>query len=160
MAPLRPVTALAVVAASILLAGCGVLGGAGAEPTPTPTGPPEVDVLDLAVGDCFATGESAKATLSVPVVDCALQHDSEAYASVAIEGTAFPGDDAVHDRAIAECTTRFTAFIGLDYEKSSLDFAYYYPTVSSWERGDHRILCLAIDPKAGSITGSLAGAAR
>lgn len=160
MIPHRPVAALALAVASIVLAGCTALGGAGGAPTPTPTGVPEIDVLDLDVGDCLVTGGPGRVTQTVPVVDCSLEHDSEAYANITVEGSSFPGDDAISTQAVAECTTEFATFIGLDYEKSNLDFAYYYPTESSWERGDHEILCLAIDPGAENVTGSLAGSAR
>ena len=155
----RP-AAVVLVAASILLAGCSAIGGAGGAPSPTPTGPPGVDVLDLAVGDCLQNGDARRVTKTVPVVDCAEPHDSEAYALIEITGDEFPGAQAVTDRAVAECTAEFTTFIGLDYAKSALDFAYYYPTPTSWDLGDREILCLAIDPKAGAVTGSLAGAAR
>ena len=117
-------------------------------------------MLDLDVGDCLVTGGAGRVTKTVPVVDCSLEHDSEAYANITVAGISFPGDDAISEQAVAECTTEFTTFIGMDYEKSSLDFAYYYPTQSSWERGDHEILCLAIDPETESVTGSLAGSAR
>ena len=156
----RPAAAVVVVAASILLAGCTALGGAGGAPSPTPTGPPEVDVLDLDVGDCLQTGDARRVTKTVPVVDCDAPHDSEAYALIEITGDDFPGAEVVSDRAVAECTAEFTTFIGLDYATSTLDFAYYYPTPTSWELGDHEILCLAIDPKAETVTGSLAGVAR
>ena len=156
----RPAAALVVVAASILLAGCSALGGAGGAPTPTPTGPPEVDVLDLAVGDCLQNGDARRVTKTVPVVDCDEPHDSEAYALIELTGDDFPGTDAVSDRAVTECTTEFTAFIGIDYADSALDFAYYYPTPTSWDLGDREILCLVIDPKTPTVTGTLAGAAR
>jgi hypothetical protein len=142
------------------LAGCGILGGAGAVPSPTSTHPPEVDVLELEVGDCLATQGPHGATRTVPVVDCSEEHESEAYALISLVDGAFPGDDAVADRAVAECTAEFATFIGLDYATSSLDFAYYFPTRSSWDLGDRDIVCLAFDPKSEGITGSLAGAAR
>ncbi|MCU1409494.1 MAG: uncharacterized protein JWR04_201 [Rhodoglobus sp.] len=155
----RP-AAVVLAAASILLAGCSVLGGAGGGPTPTPTASAGVDVLDLAVGDCLQTGDARRVTKTVPVVDCAEPHDSEAYAVIELSGDDFPGAEAVTDRAVTECTAKFTAFVGLDYATSTLDFAYYFPTPTSWKSGDREILCLAIDPASATVTGSLAGAAR
>jgi hypothetical protein len=156
----RPAAAVALPVASSLLAGCTALGGGGGAPTPTPSGDAEIDILDVRVGDCLVTGGTSKVTRTVPIVDCSLEHDSEAYASVIIDRATFPGADAVSTQAVAECTARFATFVGLAYEESSLDFAYYYPTQSSWERGDREILCLVIDPGAGSVSGSLSGAAR
>ncbi|CAN5253187.1 hypothetical protein BH11ACT5_BH11ACT5_25660 [soil metagenome] len=155
----RPVAALVVVAASILLAGCSALGGAGGAPTPTPTGPPQVDVVDLAVGDCLDTHGKPGITKTVPVVDCSLEHDSEAYAAIALDDDDFPGDDIVKSTAQQGCTDAFAGFAGIDYDSSSLDYAYYFPTSGSWAAGDRRILCLIVDPAA-RVTGTLEGAAR
>ncbi|MBU1588287.1 MAG: septum formation family protein [Actinobacteria bacterium] len=154
----RPAVWLLLGAASLMLAGCSAFGGA-ATPSPTPTGPPEVDVLDLAVGDCLDTHGKPGITRTVPVVDCALEHDSEAYAQVVLDDADFPGDDAVKTRAQTDCPEEFAAFAGIEYDASSLDYAYYFPTSGSWADGDRRILCLIFDP-AGRVTGSLEGSAR
>ena len=155
---LRVPPLLLVGAAGLALAGCSAL--AGADATPTPTGPPGVSVLDLEVGDCIAAGGAGRATVTVPVVDCAEPHNGEAYAVIPLEDEEFPGADEVTDRAVTGCTAEFTLFVGVEYAASGLDFAYYYPTATSWEAGDREILCLAVDPGAETVTGSLAGAAR
>ena len=151
----RPAAAV-LIAAGLLLAGCSTPGGTA---TPTPTGAPEVDVLDLAVGDCLDTHGKPGITRTVPVVDCTLEHDSEAYAQTVLDEAEFPGDEAVRARAQAECTEAFADFAGVEYDASSLDYAYYFPTSGSWAGGDRRILCLIFDP-AGRVTGTLEGAAR
>lgn len=155
----HPAAAVILVAVSLALSGCGTLGGVAA-PVPTPTGPPEVSVLDLDVGDCLDTTGNHGATSAVPVVDCSLEHESEVYSRTVIDDDEFPGDDAVRDRAVTGCTEAFAEFVGVAYDDSSLDFAYYFPTRTSWERGDRDIVCLLIDPEAETITGTLAGAAR
>lgn len=155
----RPAAAVALLASSILLAGCTALGGAGGAPSPTPTGPPEVDVLDLAVGDCLDTHGKPGITKSVPVVDCSLEHDSEAYATIALDDGSFPGDDSVKSSSQEGCTEAFAPFAGIDYASSTLDYAYYFPTAGSWAGGDRRILCLIVDPGE-RVTGTLEGAAR
>ena len=155
----HPAAAVILAAVSLALTGCATLGGA-ATPSPTPTGPPEISVLDLDVGDCLATTGNHSATSTVPVVDCSLEHESEVYSRTVLDDDEFPGDDAVRDRAVTGCTEAFTEFVGIEYDASSLDFAYYFPTRTSWDRGDRDIVCLLIDPAAESITGSLAGAAR
>ena len=155
----RPAAAVALAAASIVLAGCSALGGGGGTPTPTPTGAPEVDVLDLEVGDCLDTHGRPGITKTVPVVDCSIEHDSEAYAALPLNDGDFPGDDSVKSSAQAGCAEAFTAFAGIDYEGSTLDYAYYFPTAGSWAAGDRRILCLILDPGA-RVTGSLEGAGR
>lgn len=159
MAAHRPAAAVALAAVSLLLVGCSALGGGGGAPTPTPTGVPEVDVVDLAVGDCLDTHGRPGVTAAVPVVDCSVEHDSEAYASIALDDGEFPGDDSVKSSAQAGCTEAFTAFAGIDYESSTLDYAYYFPTRGSWATGDRRILCLILDPEQ-RVTGTLEGATR
>ncbi|MBX3098243.1 MAG: septum formation family protein [Salinibacterium sp.] len=157
MPRLLPAAALA--AACFVLAGCSALGGGVATPTPTPTGVPEVDVLELGVGDCLDTHGKPGITATVPVVDCDLEHDSEAYATIILAAGSYPGDDAVRSAAVEGCTSNFVTFAGIAYEESTLDYAYYFPTLGSWAEGDHRILCLILDP-AQRVTGTLEGAAR
>jgi hypothetical protein len=156
-------TALTLGAAAVALAGCSLLpGGNGGNPSggETPSADGEtVDVFTVKVGDCLNDGSVEGEVSETVVIDCAEPHDSEAYASIMIEDGDFPGDDVVGDRAVTECTTEFNAFVGLDYQQSALDFAYYYPTEESWANGDREILCLIVDP-AGKSTGSLQGAAR
>lgn len=149
--------------ASLALAGCSLLGGI---QSLAPTGSPSdssagdsTDIFTVSVGDCVNDGSSTGEISEVPVVSCSEPHDSEAYASVLMEDGEFPGDEAVSQRGDEECTAEFAGFVGLDYETSALDFAFYYPTESSWAQGDREILCLIVDP-AGQTTGSLAGGAR
>ena len=144
--------------ATILLAGCTAL-DTRAAPSPTPTGVPEVDVLDLRVGDCLDTHGKPGITATVPVVTCDLEHDSEAYSTITLDGEIYPGDDTVRSTAEQGCTSAFVEFAGINYEESTLDYAYYFPTQGSWAEGDRRILCLILDPDA-RVTGTLEGAAR
>lgn len=156
----RTLAVLTLGAASLALAGCSLLGGITNPGTDTPTGEGDsTDVFTIKVGDCLNDGGTEGTVSEVPVVDCAEPHDSEAYASIIMEDGDFPGDTAVEDKAIADCTTEFESFVGLAYDASTLSFAYYYPTSESWDQGDREILCLITDP-AGKITGSLKGAAR
>ena len=154
----RTLAALTLGAASIALAGCSLLGGG--TPTDTETGSPEgetTDVFTIKVGDCL-NGESTGEVSDVPVVECTEPHDREAYASIIIDDGDFPGDDVVKQQAVDGCQSEFDAFVGMAYDDSTLDFAYFYPTETSWAGGDREILCLIGDP-AGQVTGSLAGAA-
>jgi len=154
----RALAALAVGAAGFALAGCSLLPGGG---TSTDTGEngETVDVFTIAVGDCLNDQDIEGEVSDVVKVDCAEPHASEAYASIIMEDGDFPGDAVVEEQAVADCTTEFNSFVGVDYQTSALDFAYYYPTQASWENGDREILCLIVDP-AGPVTGSLQGAGR
>ena len=57
------------------------------------------------------------------------------------------------------CLPLFEAYVDRDYATSALDYAYLYPTQSSWEQADDReILCFLydfdLDPLVGSMEGS------
>lgn len=155
----RALVALTIGAAGFALAGCSLLPGGGNTTTDTGDDGQTVDVFTIAVGDCLNDGGVEGEVSEVVKVDCAEEHDSEAYASIIMDDGDFPGDAVVEDQAISDCTTEFNSFVGLDYQSSVLDFAYYYPTEASWGNGDREILCLIVDP-AGKVTGSLEGAAR
>lgn len=146
-----------VAVASLALAGCSLLGNVGSEETPG-TGEDQ-DVFSIKVGDCLNDGGATGEVSTVPTIECSEPHDSEAFASITMDDGDFPGDQAVQDEAIAECTIEFETFVGVDYDSSELDFAYYFPTEESWANGDREILCLIVDPE-GQSTGSLKGANR
>lgn len=116
-------------------------------------------MLSLTVGDCIDSAVPPRPAKTITVVDCAIEHDSEAFARVDLDEADFPGEDAVRSRAESECSAAFATFVGIDYEASSLDYGYYFPTAGSWAAGDRRILCLVLDPE-GPVTGTLEGAAR
>jgi hypothetical protein len=136
--------------------------GAGVTPvasTPDPTAGASTGVFTLAVGDCINPGAAGAAVTDVLKIDCGVPHESEAYASVVMTDAAFPGDQAVADKANAGCTSEFKKFVGIDYSKSALSYSFYFPTQASWGQGDREILCLVLDSKA-KTTGTLKGAAR
>lgn len=149
-------------AASLLLAGCSLLPGnstGGATSNPDTGSGGSVGVFTVQVGDCLNDPGVAGQITDVVQVDCAQPHNSEVYASIQMTDGQFPGEAAVKEQALADCTTEFTAFVGMEYTASALDFSYYYPTENTWANGDREILCLIVDP-AGPVTGSLRGAAR
>ena len=158
----RGLAVLTIGAASLALAGCSLIGNITAsspEPTVNPTDGAETDAFAIAVGDCLNDGGVEGEVTSVVTIDCGQPHDSEAYASVQVADGAYPGEKAILDQAGSDCLREFNSFAGINYDQSTLNFSYYYPTEGSWGNGDREILCLIVDP-AGKTTGTLAGAAR
>lgn len=157
----RALAILTVGVASLALAGCSLIGNitGGTDTSTDPAEGSDTDVFTIAVGDCLNDGDVEGEVSTVKTIDCAEPHDSEAYASVIMDDGDFPGDQAVEDQAVSDCTTEFTTFVGIDYNSSILNFSYYYPTSASWDQGDREILCLVYDP-AGQVTGSLSGSAK
>jgi hypothetical protein len=99
---------------------------------------------------------------AVVLVDCALPHQYEVSALVAVPAapTDRPGDDALITEAKKACPPQLSALVGLPYERSGLEAAWLLPNDEEWRRGRKEIACLVYDPAAVTTTGSLRGAAR
>ncbi len=64
------------------------------------------------------------------------------------------------DLANEACIERFKAFVGRDYESSSLDIATLYPSHDSWHReNDREVICAVYDIDTKKLTGSVKGSA-
>lgn len=156
----RTLAVLTIGAASIALAGCSLIGNVTAnDPATDPSEGVETDAFAIEVGDCLNDGNLEGEISTVPTIDCAEPHDSEAYASIIIDDGPYPGEDAIFEQADADCVAEFNTFVGVNYDESVLNFSYYFPTEGSWENGDREILCLIYEDGTKTV-GSLAGAAR
>lgn len=159
-----PMTLAALAAAAMLLTGCSAInsltGGETRDDDGTIVEGGDTDVFTIKVGDCIAEGTGTTEVTEVPTVPCSDPHDTEVYFDFDIEGSDYPGEDAIFAQADQGCLDAFAPFLGIAYEESMYDFSYYYPTEGSWGQGDHLISCLILDPAGAQITGSLAGAAK
>ena len=117
-------------------------------------------VFDIPVGSCMdAASLEGDQVSRIETIDCAEEHDVEAYASTELTGATYPGKDAIHAEADEFCLGEFEPFVGTPYQESDLSFSFLYPTEESWTSSEDReILCLVIAPEP--VTGSLRGAAR
>jgi hypothetical protein len=140
----RSLTFAGIGAASVALAGCSLLGGAGNTGAEPDADGEEAGVFTIQVGDCL-NGHVEGEVSTVERIDCAEPHDSEAYASVLLDDGEYPGDDAVVEQADEACFDEFETFVGLSYDDSVLTFSYYYPTPESWDSGDREVVCLILD---------------
>ncbi len=158
-----PLAILAIAASATLLSGCSLInsitGGETRSDDGTIVEGGDTDVFSIKVGDCIAEPTGSDEVTSVPTVPCSEPRDTEVYFEFALDGTDYPGEDAIFAVGDKACYDAFSTFVGIAYESSSLDFSYYYPTTGSWGSGDRLISCLIMDP-AGQVTGSLKGAAR
>jgi hypothetical protein len=158
----RSLMAIAIGAATVALAGCSLLGQAGGnggnggdDGGDGGTGT-DTDAFSIKVGDCLNDASVSEEVSSVPVVDCAEPHDSEAYASIMMPDGDFPGEDAVTAAAEEGCLAEFQGYVGIPYDESSFEVSFYFPTEGSWSGGDREILCTVYDPN-GQSTGSAKG---
>lgn len=120
-----------------------------------------VSVLTLPLGSCVLdAGTPLRSDVAMmDVVDCDEPHDSELFAKLLVDESAYPGADALLAEGANRCQSAFGDFIGLPFTESTLDFTFYHPTPSSWVDGDRSIYCMAVDPGQ-QTTGSLLGVAR
>lgn len=163
----RALSVAALAAAGILLSGCSLLGQVQGITDPTTGGDggdttegTEDDVFSLVPGDCFNDVTDEDTVSSVDIVDCETPHTWEAYESIIMTQTDFPGDDAVQSEADASCNDPFTAYVGLTYDASIYDYNYFTPIEESWNDPvlqDREILCLAFADDSSLITGSVKG---
>lgn len=151
-------------ASALALAGC-----SDSEPERDPEGvvtetAAGADVFALKVGDCTMGFNEDTEVAEVDIVPCDQPHVDEYYASVIVEGDAYPGDEAMWAQADTECAAQFETFVGIPYQDSqTLWLSYLTPTQDSWEDGDREILCSVYEDGAAEgalTTGSLKGAAR
>ncbi|MET4781746.1 septum formation family protein [Glaciihabitans sp. UYNi722] len=165
----RALTVITVGAAAVLLSGCSLIGnlanvGSNSSSKPgssssSATGGPKSDVFSIKVGDCLndesSVDDNGKVT-EVPIVECAVSHDSEVIASKKIaEGDGdFPGDDKVKADADTQCNAPFEKFVGATLDTTGLDYTYYFPSQDSWSTGDREILCVVYNPDGG-VEGTL-----
>lgn len=122
----------------------------------------DTDVFSIAIGDCFNdegdVGEETEIN-SLPTVPCSEPHDNEVYAEYTFPEEDFPGDEVVVATASEQCIALWKDFVGIAYESSTLEVYPIYPTQTSWEQADDRLVTCAIYDPAKQVTGSLEGAA-
>ncbi len=115
----------------------------------------EIEVSELAVGDCTGELPPGDEVDSVDLVPCEDEHSYEAYASKLMKGDAYPGKNEVTKRADTFCTAEFATFVGIPYDESRYVKVELWPTKESWTFSEDReIICLVGDD-TGRTTGSL-----
>ena len=119
-------------------------------------------VFSLEVGDCFDDSPSQAAELSeVDEIPCSESHDNEVYAvgdHPASSDAPYPGGDALDDYSTGYCLSEFDNYVGIDYQDSRLDLAYFSPTRDGWEDDDDReVACFLYDLNLAKLTGSMKG---
>ena len=117
----------------------------------------ETSVGEVAVGDCF---DDATETVveSLQLIDCDEPHDNEAYATLLLEQSVYPGDEVISIFAIDACLGPFEAYVGMTYAESDLDFAFLAPTAEGWNtNGDRSVTCFLYAADLSKLSGSARG---
>lgn len=118
------------------------------------------NVFSLDVGDCFDDPDDAsEAVADLPLVACDEPHDNEVYAVIELPDEAFPGDEAILERAETDCLGAFEPYVGTAYGDSTLFATWLVPTEASWSDGDREVVCVLFD-REGQLEASMRGAGR
>jgi hypothetical protein len=117
-----------------------------------------IDAFQVKVGDCFDDSASSGDEIgSLPGVPCSEPHDNEAYALIDLTITDYPEGEGMYELAFASCMQQFEAFVGKDYDSSSLDIFTMYPSTESWKQNDREVICSVYDVDANKLQGSVKG---
>jgi hypothetical protein len=117
-----------------------------------------VDAFQIRVGDCFDDSSSFEDEIShLPGVPCSEPHDNEAFAVFDLTIAAYPDDERMADLVLESCIERFEAFVGRDYDSSSLDITTLYPSIESWQQNDREVVCAVYDMNANKLVGGVKG---
>jgi len=119
-----------------------------------------LDAFHVRIGDCFDDAASMDDEISsLPGVPCSDPHDNEAYALINLSFDSYPENDGMAELAHESCLAKFDAFVGMDYESSSLAIFTMYPSVDSWKQDDREVICAIYDMNAEKLVGSMQSAA-
>jgi hypothetical protein len=130
-----------------------------AEATATPE--PEYDYPTAdSVGACFDPiyHYIDGSLLAMRLLDCDEPHLAELLGVEEVDASAtadWPGQDSVDEEAEASCRDVFLEYVGVRYERSSVEMIYYSPTEESWLSGDRQIWCFADTTSASPFTSSV-----
>ena len=124
----------------------------------------EGNVFSLKVGDCF-NGEESNTEESIEVTDvelvsCDDPHENEVYAVFELPDSSWKGNDYVFEQASIGCGARFEAFVGIEYELSTLYADIVYPSEESWKENDRKVKCSVTEESAMKVSGSAKGSRR
>jgi hypothetical protein len=101
-----------------------------------------------------------QSSVYVTVVDCRTGHDEEVSARTVLAGPRkWPGGSAIDAAAEARCRVAFQRYVGIAFDDSRLELDFFTGDRAAWQAGDHRLICLVLDPSVARSSQALRGAA-
>jgi len=121
-----------------------------------------VPVPTYEVGACVnGIGEGTRIGRDNQPVACGSPHDNEVVGSVEYTGQAgYPGQPTLETFAESSCIAAFNAYVGGDFQTSSLNMLPILPSELSWARGDRTISCVVVTGDGSKLAGSVKGTGR
>ena len=124
----------------------------------------EGNVLSLKVGDCYngavSSVEEHIGVSDVELVSCDDPHENEVYAVFELPDSSWKGEDYVFEQASTGCVARFEAFVGIEYELSTLYADILFPLEESWKENDREVSCSVTEESSMKVFGSAKGSRR
>ncbi|MFD0745298.1 DUF4190 domain-containing protein [Phytohabitans flavus] len=114
----------------------------------------DVNVQQLAPGQCLNGLREGSAIRDLPVVPCTQPHEGEVFAVFELPGGGFPGDEEVAKQAEDGCVDRLQSNAPKAAEDPTVEIYFLHPTRSSWRLGDQGVTCVAMS-STGKVTGSI-----
>lgn len=105
-----------------------------------------VVIPNLRVGDCLPAPEANAERLTVLIVPCSEPHNAEVYATFELEGE-WTTLDEVDYASWAGCFDRFSGYVGVPMDRSSLEVMYYPPIEESFRR-DKGVICMLVSSES------------
>ena len=122
-------------------------------------------MFSLKVGDCYngplTNTEEFIEAADVELVSCDDPHKNEVYAVFELPDSSWKGDDYVWEQAEIGCVASFEAFVGIEYELSTLWADIIHPIEKSWkEKDDRKVTCSVTQESGMKVSGSAKGSRR
>lgn len=118
----------------------------------------EIAAEQIRVGDCLDLPSETEVE-SIQATPCSEPHEAEVYAAFELPAGEFPGAATVVKEAEEGCAERFFGYVGIAPPDSALQIVMLYPQESSWSLS-REVHCVADEPGAKKVTGSVNGAER
>ncbi|GLW97453.1 DUF4190 domain-containing protein [Microtetraspora sp. NBRC 16547] len=111
-----------------------------------------LSVMDLRIGDCLNGVADGKVSYTISAKSCSEPHDAEVITKFDLSIGAWPGRDAVSDKATSGCEKRLARMLSDSPMVDRLSgFILYPPDAASW-RKDRSVKCLVVDANGGKLT--------
>jgi hypothetical protein len=118
-------------------------------------------VATLDVGACVNGVAEGQVITAIDPVSCTAPHDNEIVGSATYpDGPAHPGQAALETFAATPCVAAFNAYVGGDFQTSSLAMLPIVPTEATWAKGDRAITCVVLTHDGSKLTTSVKGTSR
>lgn len=135
-------------------------------PRPNPGTPSPVD--QVLPGQCFnEVSDPTQRRFAVLVIGCEEPHMFEVYDRFDLRderdrpypaSASYPGETPVRTAAEQGCYDRFESWMGIPWTASAFDIQTYWPSATSWRRGDRVVTCTAYRFDGTPTTGTARGA--